>query len=93
MTNNPDLWFFQLIHLAILGLMVVMGLIKGICMAIQFLKGSSRMHDAMVQRLMRCPMVFFDTTPAGRILNRFTKDLDESNGNTNNYTSNPRYLQ
>ena len=77
-TDNPDLWVYQLIHFASLGVMLTFGIIKGISMAIQFLKGSSRMHDSMLRRVMKCPMVFFDTTPTGRIINRFSKDMDES---------------
>jgi ABC-type multidrug transport system fused ATPase/permease subunit len=32
----------------------------------------------MFHRVLHATMRFFDTTPSGRILNRFTKDTDES---------------
>ncbi|TRY70687.1 hypothetical protein TCAL_10025 [Tigriopus californicus] len=76
-TDNPHLWFYQTVYFLNLGIMVVIGLVKGIVLAFQFLKGSSRLHDAMLHRVMRSPMSFFDATPSGRILNRFSKDLDE----------------
>ena len=34
------------------------------------LKASKQMHDDMVNRVLRSPMSFFDTTPVGRIVNR-----------------------
>ncbi|CAH2355084.1 bile pigment transporter 1 [[Candida] railenensis] len=37
--------------------------------------GSKYFHDKMVQRVLRSPMSFFDTTPIGRILNRFSQDI------------------
>ncbi|CAF0978516.1 unnamed protein product [Rotaria sordida] len=33
------------------------------------------LHNRMFQRLIRCPIHFFDMNPIGRILNRFTKDV------------------
>ncbi|WP_411026999.1 ABC transporter transmembrane domain-containing protein, partial [Salmonella sp. s55044] len=35
------------------------------------------MHDTVFVKVFRSPMSFFDTTPTGRVLNRFSKDLDE----------------
>ena len=36
------------------------------------------MHDKMLRGVLRSQMSFFDSTPTGRIMNRFSKDLDES---------------
>ncbi len=40
------------------------------------LKAASVLHDGMLGGVVRSPMSFFDTTPAGRVLNRFSKDQD-----------------
>nr|XP_053630896.1 ATP-binding cassette sub-family C member Sur-like [Cherax quadricarinatus] len=37
-------------------------------------RGRRRLHQDMLENLVRCPIRFFDTTPAGRIMNRFTTD-------------------
>eukprot|EP00750_Incisomonas_marina_P031430 INCI8140.1.p1 GENE.INCI8140.1~~INCI8140.1.p1 ORF type:complete len:1674 (+),score=297.41 INCI8140.1:503-5524(+) len=39
------------------------------------LRASRVMHHRMLWRLLRAPMAFFDATPIGRILNRFSKDM------------------
>lgn len=36
---------------------------------------SQNLHDIMFRGLISTPMRFFDTSPSGRILNRFSKDM------------------
>ena len=33
------------------------------------------MHDAMLASILRAPILFFDSNPVGRVLNRFSKDI------------------
>ncbi|CAG0919744.1 unnamed protein product [Notodromas monacha] len=40
------------------------------------LRASIKMHGHMAEKIFRCPNSFFETTPIGRVLNRFGKDLD-----------------
>ncbi|PFX21053.1 Multidrug resistance-associated protein 4 [Stylophora pistillata] len=40
-----------------------------------FLLCSERLHDNMVFAILQAPVVFFDSNPVGRILNRFSKDI------------------
>lgn len=34
------------------------------------------LHSILLSAVLRLPMTFFDVTPLGRILNRFSKDVD-----------------
>jgi ATP-binding cassette subfamily C (CFTR/MRP) protein 1 len=40
------------------------------------LHAASALHNAMLAAVMHAPMSFFDTTPLGRIVARFSKDQD-----------------
>jgi ABC-type multidrug transport system fused ATPase/permease subunit len=39
-------------------------------------RGGTRLHYSMLQRLLKAPVAFFDTTPLGRIINRFSSDVN-----------------
>ena len=39
------------------------------------LSSSEQLHDRMTLAILKAPVLFFDTNPVGRILNRFSKDV------------------
>ena len=43
-------------------------------LALSAIFASRTLHNSMLENILRSPMAFFDTTPLGRILNRFSKD-------------------
>ena len=72
--GNPDVGKYLGIYLAFgigsAALTVVQTLILWIFCSIE---ASRKLHERMATAIFRSPMSFFDTTPAGRIMNRFSK--------------------
>ena len=48
-----------------------------IVFTIGMVRASTEMHSKLIENLLKAPMSFFDTTPLGRIVNRFSKDMDD----------------
>ena len=44
--------------------------------AYALIKASRKLHSGLLHNILRSPMSFFDTTPIGRKVNRFSKDVE-----------------
>eukprot|EP01012_Entosiphon_sulcatum_P039249 TRINITY_DN5158_c0_g1_i1.p1 TRINITY_DN5158_c0_g1~~TRINITY_DN5158_c0_g1_i1.p1 ORF type:complete len:1108 (-),score=272.71 TRINITY_DN5158_c0_g1_i1:253-3093(-) len=61
------------------GIILVSGLfnlVRGYSMYELIRRAAQTLHQNMLANVLRAPLSFFDTTPLGRVLNRFTKDVD-----------------
>lgn len=76
-SDNPKMEFYQLVYGMITVALTAFGILKGFAFTKTTLKASSTMHDRMFYKILRRPMSFFDVTPSGRLINRFSKDMDE----------------
>lgn len=69
-SNNYLLWYFLL--------SVFYGVISMISMFLLDLccaRADKVLHEQLTNNILHLPMSFFDTTPMGRIVNRFSKDM------------------
>uniref|UniRef100_A0A671THH5 ATP-binding cassette sub-family C member 5 n=1 Tax=Sparus aurata TaxID=8175 RepID=A0A671THH5_SPAAU len=75
--DNPMMQHYAAVYASSMGVMLLLKLIRGIAFVKGTLRASSKLHDLLFHKILRCPMRFFDSTPSARILNRFSKDMDE----------------
>ena len=52
---------------------LIAGLIRAWAYFRLLVNAAKRMHGQMLEHVVRSPLLFFDSNPAGRILNRFSK--------------------
>ncbi|XP_076436012.1 ATP-binding cassette sub-family C member 5-like [Babylonia areolata] len=76
-TDHPLLFTYTLIYGMIIVAIIVFLVLRAVIFMKYTLRASSSMHDDVFEKILRCPMSFFDTTPLGRIVNRFSSDMDE----------------
>jgi ATP-binding cassette, subfamily C (CFTR/MRP), member 4 len=57
------------------GATVILSAIRSNIWARFSLSGAEKIHNTMLNSLMRSPVSFFDSNPVGRILNRFSNDI------------------
>ncbi|KAJ9591217.1 hypothetical protein L9F63_002223, partial [Diploptera punctata] len=55
---------------------VIMVLVTSVIIFIGSLEAARILHEISLSNILKCPMAFFDVTPVGRVLNRFSKDID-----------------
>uniref|UniRef100_A0A7N2LRG5 ABC-type xenobiotic transporter n=1 Tax=Quercus lobata TaxID=97700 RepID=A0A7N2LRG5_QUELO len=79
MDYNPG--YYNLIYAALSFGQVLVTLANSYWLVISSLYAAKRLHDAMLTAILRAPMVFFQTNPLGRIINRFAKDLGDIDRN------------
>ena len=63
------------IYGGILGSAVFFCLLRAFLFYHVSLRSSEQLHDRMTVAILKAPVLFFDTNPLGRILNRFSKDV------------------
>ncbi|XP_042196500.1 multidrug resistance-associated protein 5 isoform X2 [Callorhinchus milii] len=77
MKDNPNLNFYTWVYALSMVAVLLLKALRGYVFVKCTIRASSTLHDALFEKILRAQTKFFDTTPLGRILNRFAKDMDE----------------
>ena len=76
-TNGADAQReYILVYTVILLVSVIFTILRSYWVVLGGARSSGRLFRSMTQHILRAPMSYFDTTPLGRILNRFTYDVE-----------------
>ena len=73
--GDDNVWFYVAINLGISAVASVLTLMRLLCVYGASLRASRVLHTQALRGVLGAAMSFFDTTPTGRLLNRFSKDL------------------
>ncbi|XP_060600262.1 ATP-binding cassette sub-family C member 5-like, partial [Ruditapes philippinarum] len=76
-SDHPNLSFYTTVYGTSVAVMIFLTVLRAFVFMKATLRASSNMHNDIFRKMMASPMKFFDTTPVGRIINRFSSDLDE----------------
>ncbi|KEI41088.1 uncharacterized protein L969DRAFT_86336 [Mixia osmundae IAM 14324] len=74
--TNGNLSYWLGVYYALGLLTTLTYTINGVLLyALCVVRSARKMHDSMYEAVIRSPMLFFETTPIGTVLNRFSRDV------------------
>ncbi|NXA64135.1 MRP7 protein, partial [Mohoua ochrocephala] len=73
--GSVDVNFYLIVYGSIAGANSLFSIIRAFLFAYGALRAAAVIHNRLLQRVLKATVTFFDTTPTGRILNRFSSDL------------------
>ncbi|CAG8547370.1 8114_t:CDS:10, partial [Gigaspora rosea] len=68
--------YYLNIYVLITSLSIIGGVLRSVWLYYGSLRASKKLYQTILHQVIRAPLRFFDTTPVGRILNRFSKDFE-----------------
>ena len=73
-SHSVDYYFNIYVSITIIS--ILLGALRFAWLYYGSLRASRKLYVVLLNRIMRAPLRFFDTTPVGRILNRFGSDFE-----------------
>ncbi|XP_040468097.1 ATP-binding cassette sub-family C member 10 isoform X2 [Falco naumanni] len=72
---SMDVNFYLIVYGSIAGANSLFTILRAFLFAYGTIRAAAVIHNRLLQRALKATVTFFDTTPTGRILNRFSSDL------------------
>ncbi|XP_027755076.1 multidrug resistance-associated protein 7 [Empidonax traillii] len=73
--GSVDVNFYLMVYGSIAGANSLFTIFRAFLFAYGTFRAATVIHDRLLERALKATVTFFDTTPTGRILNRFSSDL------------------
>ncbi|XP_060065901.1 ATP-binding cassette sub-family C member 5-like [Ylistrum balloti] len=86
--SMEDTDWYLIVYIATTAGIAGLAVVKGVVSAVVMIRASVNLHNTVVGRVMSAPMQYFDVNPTGRILNRFSRDVEDADIFIPNLTDN-----
>ncbi|XP_029800371.1 multidrug resistance-associated protein 7 isoform X2 [Suricata suricatta] len=73
--GSSDIRFYLTIYATIAGVNSLCTLLRAVLFAAGTLQAAATLHRRLLRRVLMAPVTFFESTPAGRVINRFSSDV------------------
>uniref|UniRef100_A0ABI8ALD9 ATP binding cassette subfamily C member 10 n=1 Tax=Felis catus TaxID=9685 RepID=A0ABI8ALD9_FELCA len=73
--GSSDIRFYLTVYATIAGVNSLCTLLRAVLFAAGTIRAAATLHHRLLRRVLMAPVTFFESTPAGRVLNRFSSDV------------------